>query len=495
MQMTSVGGPSNAVMLPWHARAPASFAASAAFVDWLGLLGWAAGVDEAAPANPHIAADIASCLGREDDVALGLVRLVRSACTRDELIKKVVRLCHGRADEPADLIGDATQALVVELQRMDDAHGPALRARHGEAIATLQTRLDELAEGLDPIHDFVAVTREPCLIDVAVAPCLFVPPPQEGRHGVFLPLAPAAAVHLYFGFPLEAAPVRYGIDRQFLCFGAWHYAMTGFMRRCWPPVAAALGGIEGLESVFVHSMRRGRERPWPAAVEEHFKMALRCQVAEHGGGRRAHFRVLAEAFGLPHFEWFVTWMDRARQAGGPLRDHLATLGEALAAGVQGGQLTSRRCPVPDTINLTLITQPRESLRIVVPDAWDGSLVRQAQDCWSELSAVVMPYTVWAASPAAADSPAIVLGAPAENPLVAKVLARRAMTLPDEPNATLVVVQRADDDREPWYLAVASKRPERAASLSLEIAVRLTCSYAIVAADGSVLASDGITGGL
>jgi ribosomal peptide maturation radical SAM protein 1 len=486
---------SSAFMLPWTVDTPRNFAASAACVNWLGLLGWAAGVDEADPANPGLASAVASHLGRNDEVATGLVRFVRGACTRDELIKRVVRICHGRGGEPGDLIGDATQALVGELQRMEVTHGPAVRARCGQALAALQTRVEELARGLDPIDDFVAVTREPCLIEIAAAPCLFLPPPQEGRHGVFLPLTPAAAVHLYFGFPLEADPLRYGIDRQFLCFGAWHYALTGFMRSRWPPVEAALRQMTDIEAGFAHSVRRGHERPWPAAVEEHFKMALRCHVAEQGGGRRAHFRVLAEAFGLPHFDWFASWMDRAREAGGPLRDHLAGLADTLLESVQSGELNSRRCAVPDTINLTLITQPRESLRIVVPDAWAAALVRQVQDCWSELSAPVVPYAVWSASSDAARSPAIVLGTPDDNPLVAEVLERRAMTLPEEPTAALVVVQPAENDGAPWYLAVASRRPERAASLTLEIAVRLTCSYAVVGPDGSVLASDGITGGL
>jgi hypothetical protein len=490
-----VGAVGRAIALPWDQDAARPFALSARTVDLLALLEWFAEIEDAAPANPALARAAAASFGAGEGVAIGLLRLLRGVWGRDTLIKSVVRVCHGTAGDQNDVAHEALVALVEELKRIDALHQPAWDDLRREQIEALRSGVDDLAAGLDPIRDFAEVTGEPCPLSVAVAPCLFLPPPQEGRHGVFLPLTPTPSAQLYFGFPLADDPVRYGIDRQFLCFGAWHYAMTGFLRSCWPPIEPALREAADVEPVFAGSLRRDRKRPWPAAVEEHLKLALRCQVAERSGGRRSHFRLLAEAFGLPHFEWFTEGIDRARASGLPLRHHIANLPEALASSVRAGELGNRSCPIPEAINLTLIAQRRDALCIVVPDDWNDSLIEKAYDCWSELSVPVVRHASWSVSPDAPTSPAIALGNPGNNPIVATVLERRAMKVPAADDAALVVALTPETEREPWYVAVAAKRAEAAASVTLEVAVRLTCSFAIVDAAGRVLASDGITGGL
>jgi hypothetical protein len=487
---------SQAIRLPWSEGPESAFARSTRNVEWLSVLCWMLDGAEATPANPSEAASAAEWVEPHGKLALGLLKLLRNLHSRDRLIKEVVSAAHGLdGTASSELEREALAALVDELGRIDNLLGWRLRGEElGRSFEKLRTKFNPFVVGLDPAGDIAAITREPCPLSIAVAPCMFVPPPQEGRHGVMLPLAESPVVQLYFGFPLHNDPVRYGIDRQFLCSGAWHYGLSAFLRNCWPAVANVLQRMEAIEDVFAGSLRPDRKRPWPAAVEEHLKLALRSHLAERSGGRRRHFEILAEAFSLPHFSWFAQWIEDGFRSEQSLRDQLRDLPRALAEAVRDGALARRACKAPDAINLTLIAQSRNALHVVVPDEWDDGLLALARKSWRALAAPVLRQSEWRVRDGSGTSPAIALGAPDNNALVSTVLERRAMHLPPEDDAILLALLPSSKDQEGWYIAVASKRAELAAAVTLEAAVRLTCSYAILRGQ-RVIAADGVTGGL
>jgi hypothetical protein len=501
-QLTGLGDNSgaraSAIGVPWEHPATHASARAARLVEWVSLLWWMVEPGEMRPANPPLAALAASWIAPHSDIALGLLQLVRGATNRDRIIKQVVSRVHGlHVGHDAGLMDQVIAALVNELEKLDEIMLGRFHEDMGAQIEVIRRRTRTLAEGLDPIRDVAAITREPCSLDVEVAPCLFLPPPQDGRHGVFLPLPEGHVVHLYFGFPLEDDLLRYGIDRQFLCSGAWHYALNSYLGSAWPPVAEALTSMHEVERAFADTLRADRRRPWPGAVEEHLKLAFRSHLTERMGGPRRHFRLLAQAFAATYFDWFVEWVDRSLRSERTLREELADLPRALAGALEDGSLTSASSAIPEAINLTIITQSRDALpNAVVPDSWDDALVARVKEGWRALSVPVLRHAAWAESPEARSAPVIAFGHPDDNPLVGMVLERRGMSVPDDGERTLLALLCADAAPRPapWALAVASRRPESAAALTLEIAVRLTCSYAVLEGE-AVVAADGITGGL
>lgn len=484
-----------AIRLPWTEEPGSAFARAARKIEWLSLLCRILDSNETAPANPSEAAQVAAWLEPSGKLALGLLKLLSNIHSRDGLIKGVVSVTHGLGNASGGGIAhEALVGLSDELGRIDDLLGARFESDLKESRELLRSQVTPLVEGLDPAGDIAAITGEPCPLSIAVAPCLFVPPPQDGRHGVFLPLAEGSVVQLYFGFPLHEDLRRYGIDSQFLCSGAWHYGLNSFLRSSWPAVEELLRPMAAVEDIFVGSLRADRKRPWPAAVEEHVKLALRSHLAERSGGRRRHFEILAEAFALPHFSWFAQLIEDGLRSKQSLRDQLKDLPRALTEAAGSGALARRACKVPDAINLTLIAQPRKDLHIVVPDDWNDGLLTAVRESWRALAAPVLRQSEWYARAGSATSPAIALGNPDDNPLVATVLKRRAMHLPPEEDATLLALLPPGEGQEGWCIAVAARRAELAATTTLEVAARLTCSYAILRNE-RVVAADGVAGGL
>jgi hypothetical protein len=166
----------------------------------------------------------------------------------------------------------------------------------------------------------------------------------------------------------------------------------------------------------------------------------------------------------------------------------------LSEAVRNKEIARRVCAFPNAINLTLIAQPRVSLHVVVPDDWDDILLSAARDSWRSLAAPILRHSRWRALAESATSPAIALGHPDSNPIVATVLETRSMQVPPEDDAILLALLPPSNGHERWYIAVVARRAELAASVTLEFAVRLTCSYAILRSE-QVITADGVTGGL
>lgn len=474
---------------PWRLARDEPFARAARQVEWLSALIWLQAPDDTAPAHPAPCAKVATRLEADAPLAVGLVALLGGVSMRDQVIKRLVRTIHG-SPPPAEPGDELAAALVDELDRIDRELGPTLSATLSEAWEQVQQVTEGLFGGTDPAASLVAVLREPITTEVGVAPLTCLPPPQDGRHGVAVPDG-RPGLQLYFGVPVGVDPRMFGIDAQFVNAGVWHYHLGDYLRRHWPAVARALAPMDAVASAFAGSLRPDRRRSWPDAAEQHLRLALRSHLAEHQGARRAHFELLAQAFGAPHFGWFAAWLDDHRSGDRPLADRLTRLPADLAAAVAGGELTDTTVDVPRAINLTLIHARQRGLHLVVPDDWDDELIAWVRRGWQALHGTVVRHQTWAASSTAAGPCAVAFGSAADNPIVAEVLQARGLTTPSDATEVLAVLALTAAG---WHVALAAAVPATAAAVPLELMTRLTCSYARLRR-GRVVEADGVTGGL
>ncbi len=462
------------------------------YVEWLALLWWKAAPECSRPANPSLASQVAASISPTGDLALGLVRLLQDFYSRDRAIKAVVSVASGVDWHEQEQLHQVIEALCSELGKIDRELCDDREAVLWQAREVAKERIRVMVVGLDPAADLESVTGEVCSLETVLCPSLFLPPPQDGRHGAVVSLGEGKTIaHMYFGLPLDGGLMRYGIDRQFLSTGAWHYALTGILQPLWGEVADAIRPLSEVEHAFEGASGEGGERPWPGVVEAHLRFALRSHLAEEIGAKRKHFRLFAQAFSVLHFDWFADWLDQRRAENCSLSRAIQRLPADLATAAHEGKLKADGGSGPTAINLTLISGDRRGLTAVVPDLWGEELIAAVRAGWRALDVPVIRHGDWCESES--STPTIAFGEPSDNPLVAAVLERRGLQVPQSREQTLLALSAVKSIPCPWTLAISARDPEVAAAVSLEVSVRLTCTFAVLEGE-QVISADGITGG-
>jgi hypothetical protein len=297
-------------------------------VEWLAALWDLCQPGPSRAANPHLVAlvGVASDLPRHD--AFAWLTRERRVSSRDRLVKRVVLGAYGQADRAN--IPAAFEQMCADIPQM---LGPDLYGLVREARDEVRARVEVLAGGLDPVGDVAEITGAPIQMRFTIAPSLFLPPPQAGRHRVMLHHGSEAVAHPYFGFPLERDPLEYNITRDWLMGGTWHYAFRLNTNRYWPAIARRLATCADLEeavSTLVEDdapagrVARGVPR-WIGWLEHHLHLTLKGVLYRQRGESDQEVRMLAELKGYSLMSWFDAWMTRGLSRKLPMADVIATL--------------------------------------------------------------------------------------------------------------------------------------------------------------------------
>jgi hypothetical protein len=454
-------------------------------VEWLAALWELTESRTSRTANPKLLALLRCAPRLLAHPALEAALRVRRLHTRDQLIKAVVRDSHGEPTSPVDLRASLTRLRAEREELL--GRGPCRVI--DDARRTAARRVRAMAGRLDPAADMAALTGEHIPLRVALAPSVFLPPPQSGRHGVLVPRADHWVAFLHFGFPLEGDVEAYGINRSWVLGGAWHYAIDVFLMNHWPIVAERLAGRRELAEAIatvVEPVRLGRI--WIDSVRDHLSVAFKCLLARRQGVPDGIHRALARASGLSLFPWFEEWLADRVSAGEPLDAALRDLPDAFAADQPRWSALAGN-EVPPTVNFALISPAARRATFVVPDDWPDETARLAVSGWRLLRAPLLRYSEWLRTPAD-GRPAIAFGEPERNPLVGAVLAQRHLSLGALAVAhpAIIALSASPLDETPWCIAVAVDRPETAAMLAIEFVLNQTSSYILF--DGPALIGTG-----
>lgn len=460
-------------------------------VEWLAALWELTEAGESRCANPHLLTLLMFTPRLRAHAALKCVVRQRRERSRDHLIKDVVGIAYGEGARRPEL-HDALQALVGEAE---DLLGTGPYRLIQQARAEARQRVEDLAGALDPAADLAEVTGERLPLRVVLAPSVFLPPPQAGRHGVLVRRDDGWVAHLHFGFPLRQDPRQFSIGRPWLLGGAWHYAIHLYLERCWPDVARRLAENSELAEAVTAALGRpsqGREgRPWLDSLRMHVNVALKCFMARRLGLPDGVHRAFAKACGLVLFPWVEAWLLGNAKAGADLASHIATLPDALAAArPQWEGLARAGGGVPPTVNLALISPSMRRARLVVPDEWSEAAAAAAVAGWRLLPLPLVRYGEWLRTRTADADPVVAFGEPERNPLVRRVLEQRGLSLAagEAPDRAIIALSLPGFEEAAWCVAVAVTRPETAAALRMELALRQTSSYMIF--DGGIVVSAG-----
>jgi hypothetical protein len=412
------------------------------------------------------------------DVVAGLAEVL----SRGELVSLALRVAAGVPVDDRWSLGERLSLFSTRLLDFELGCGELLGALVAEERSQACCRIGALSAALDPIGDLSRLLREPLSMSVEVVPSLLLPPPQEGRHGASHTADGYTRSWLSFGFPLSSPPERYGIDRDFLRFGAWAYGIRTWLASAAPAFQTAEGMPE-LRCMLAELAPAGRTPE--ALLRSHLDLALRNELGRAIGTTEQQFRMMAKARGLRWFDWFAEWVSSRRRMELPLRHQLSKLPRALLD--SKGELEQAPAPeFPSAINLVLMSAFRGRPSLVVPDCWPEAWCKELLASWSPLQLPLLRYGDWyraAAADGAASghaAPAIAVGSPEDNPLVAALLQLRELDLCqlDGLNAPLLVaLERPAATGEPWYLVLATRHSALAAALPLETLLRLTATWA------------------
>jgi hypothetical protein len=403
--------------------------------------------------------------------------------TRGEAMSAGLQIAAGFSPADRSGAGERLSSFVNSLRCFESAWGPRLDALLAQERLNARERLEALTSGLRPIADLECLLREPIHCEISIVPSLLLPPPQDGRHGGSHDADGRSQAWLTFGLPLSSPPEHYGIDREFLRFGAWSHGIRNWLTGAWRELSVypeQLADACRLLGALDPCSERSPER----LLKSHLDLALRNQLGKAIGTTDEQLRLVAEARGLRWFDWFADWVDSALRAARPIREQLRELPRALLESRQALEAASG-IEFPDAINLVLISRARGHPSLVVPDTWSDSACAQVLASWSPLRLELSRYTDWYRAACAARStlgqcaPAIAFGAPEENPLVAAILEQHGFRLSDLNELTqplLVVLDRPPSAGEPWFLVVAARSSEAAAILPLEILLRITAPW-------------------
>jgi hypothetical protein len=448
-------------------------------VDWLAALWELTDPEPSRSANPDLVTLLQVMPGLDAHPALQCVARRRRETSRDRLVKVVVGAAYEGA--PGDELVDALQALLESARDLVGA-GPHRLLQEARALAS--ARAADIAGELDPASDLSEVTGERIPLRVVLAPSVFLPPPQAGRHGVLVRRGDERVAHLHFGFPLNQDPQRFSIGRPWLLGGAWHYAIHLYLERHWPEVARRLAERPELaEAVSAGMGPRGgaQERPWTDFLQAHLNVALKCLLARRLGIPDGVHRAFARARGLVLFPWFSEWLLDSGAEGAALAAHIGRLPEALVTSRPRWEgLVQTGGGPPPTINLALISPGARGACLVVPDEWPESAVAAAAAGWRLLSLRPVRYRDWALAPASPAAPVVAVGEPELNPLVRRVLESRGLSLDSLAAAdpAVMALSLPTFEEAAWCVAVAVRRPETAAGLRVEMALKRTSSYVV-----------------
>jgi hypothetical protein len=458
-------------------------------VEWLAALWELAEGRDARTANPGLLtllrfAPRAEPLGLSAHPATAAVASERRRNSRDSLIKAIVRGTYGAPTDAAEL----RIALEDLAARSHDIVGAGPSLVMAEARVEAARRVEAIAGRLDPAADLAAVTGEHVQLQVVLAPSVFLPPPQAGRHGVLLRRADHWVAHLHFGFPLEGDVGAFDISRPWLVGGAWHYAIDIYLERHWPRIAERLADRRILAeavSAALESSRGGEGWSWISALRAHVSVAFKCLLSKQHGLPDGIHRAFARAAGLSLFPWFEAWLIDAASRGRPLDTVLQSLPEALTEDRPDWEDLGRAAGHPPTVNLALISPAVRRASLVVPDDWSDDDATAAVAGWRLLPLPVVRHREWLRASSGA-APVIAFGDPAHNPLVGRVLAQRGLALEalDAGRPAIIALSAPGFEGAPWCIAVAVQRPETAATLHLEMVLKQTSSYVLL--DGPVV---------
>lgn len=423
--------------------------------------------------------------------AVAEVRRLRRSQSRDRLIKAVVRAAYGGADEhprlceTLDAFGEEAPALL--------GAGPHELVR--QARCDVQDRADEIAGLLDPAANLAEVTGELLPLRVVLAPSVFLPLPQAGRHGALVETPDGWVVHLHFGFPLSEDPGQCSIDRPWILGGAWHYAIHLYLERHWPPIAERLVSCSELAEAVprVLSLDSATEpagkEAWVRKLRHHLNVAFKALLSRRIGVADSVHRAFAMASGLVLFPWFDQWLQDSGAEGEDLADHIATLPEALSAQRSCWEdLAHSGTAAPRTVNLALISPSVQQGSLVVPDEWAEEIATEAVAGWRELLPLpLFRYSDWVRNRSADTHPIIAFGDTESNPLVGRVLRQRDLSLEtvDAEDPAIIALSSPGFEDAPWCIAVAVHGPETASRLRMEVALGQTCSYILLDGDSVI----------
>lgn len=448
-------------------------------VEWLAAL-WALTDGHAPPrtANP----DLLPALHRldlADQPAYRLVTALRRGTNLDRLVKGVVRSAYGLSlTEPGAPPLPFAGRLVESLAQLDLAWGERFDQAVAQGRVELAAQIDPLLAGADPAQDLAELVGEPVPLRLEITPSLFLAPPQAGRHGLRLAQPDGDQVHLYFGLPLGSPPGAFGITREWLVAGGWHYAVECWLDRYWPQLKEALGAQPNLADTWT-AATNPPAGGWLRSVRTHLSISLMAALWARQGYPTDSVRLLARGQRLLAIDWFADWLAAST---GRLSDHLASLPAALVSD-QAEWERQAQVPtgLPDAINLTMAPLWRGRPRLVCPDRWSDEALGAVQAGWERLRLPALRHSAWLASAESASEPAIAYGDPLENPLVAAVLAARGLGLHQADGAEPVLVALARGERagDPWRLAIAAERSEQLTPLGLDQVLRLGYTWAIL----------------
>lgn len=454
---------------------------AAEHVEWLAALCQVQGDGEPLSANPHLVTLLSVASRLPAHPAFELLNRLRRVHSRDRMVKQVVNDAYGA---PAAR-GELWRALDSLVARGEDLLGRGPHAVVHQALGDVRRRAAELAGELDPAADLADVTGEHVPLRVVLAPSVFLPPPQAGRHGVLVRHQGEWIAHLHFGFPLQQPPANYSIGRPWLLGGAWHYAVHLYLERDWPEIARRIA-VEHEElavAVTAAMAARGQHeaRPFEELLRSHVNVAFKCLLSRRLGVPDAVQRLFARARGLVLFPWFEEWLLTSGVEGSALAAHIRALPDALH-GVQSRweHLARTGGGVPPTINLALVSTSARQASLVVPDEWPDGAVSAAVAGWRLLPLPVRRYSEWMRTRTDEPRPVIALGEPERNPLVHRVLQQRGLDLAAirASDPAIIALSAAGFEEAAWCLAVAARYPETLAALRMEMALKQTHAYVI-----------------
>jgi hypothetical protein len=465
-------------------------------VEWLAALWELTEPRESRSANPHLIALLHLQPRLLAHPACRLVNALRQSTTRDRLVKQLVASAYAETSDRDEL--------VVAVRSFEREIAACWGARVADFIASARAeardRARRIAGPLEAATHLAELTGERLPFRAVLAPSIFLPVPQAGRHGALIHLPGESVAHLHFGFPVHGGPSPFRFTREWFLGGAWHYAIQTYLDRYWPPVAQRLAArpevMRALLDVLGSVPSRRATMSGTQVLEVmagHVNFAMKSLLYRRVGIREDLLRALVHGEGLILFTWVQQWL-LDRGGGAPLPAYLLTLPDALAAAPaqwQDQRFADVASP-PTAVNVALTSMSARTATFVVPDEWSEAASTAAMAGWDLLSLPRLRYSEWCRVRARDASPVIAFGEPERNDLVRGVLDQRGLSLArvDALNPAIIALSRPGFEGRDWCLAVAVTRPETAALLHIEMALARAGADPYMVCDGSAVVAMG-----
>jgi hypothetical protein len=468
-------------------------------VEWLAALWELTAPGPSRSANPHLVEVLRLEPRLLTHPACRLVSALRQSTTRDRLVKQIVTGAYTTA--PAD--DELAAAVHAFAREVAECWGTRMADFIANARAAAVDRAARLAGPLDAVEPLAELTGERLPFRAVLAPSVFLPVPQTGRHGALLHLPAESVAHLHFGFPVHGGESPFSFTREWFLGGAWHYAIQTYLARYWPPVARRLSARRDVMRALLEVLRSVPSRRGPMGDTEvlevmavHVNFVMKGALYRGCGLRDDLVRALANAEGFILFSWVEAWLLDGL-GGATLPAHLLTLPDALAAAqAQWQDLRFADVAAPPTgVHIALTSVSARSATFVVPDEWSDAASTAAMAGWDLLSLPRLRYSEWCRVRERDANPVIAFGEPERNDLVRGVLEQRGLSLArvHAHDPAIIALSKPGFEGHDWCLAVAVTRPETAALLHIEMAFARPRSY-IVCDGQAVIAPDSLADG-